>query len=157
MSSDKRQLVTFRLGDDQFAADIFSVERVLRYVKPRPVPDLPAWMEGVLDYRGRVVPVIDLRARFGAEGTRPEGARIVVCEAGDGWIAMTVDSVQEVATIDNAQIEPPPTLFRGLTKEYLTGMVRRDGAVLVVLNVSHLLTSQEQLQLERAVRAGVGQ
>jgi purine-binding chemotaxis protein CheW len=114
-------------------------------------------MEGVLDYRGQVVPVIDLRARFGAEGSRPEGARIIVCEAGDGWIAMTVDAVQEVATIESTQIEPPPPLFRGLTKEYLTGMVRRDGAVLVVLNVSHLLTSQDRLQLERAVRAGVGQ
>ncbi len=155
MSTGKTQLVTFRLGEDQFAADIFSVERVLRYTKPRPVPDLPPWMEGVLDYSGRVVPVIDLRARFGAAGERPAGARIVVCEADGDWIAMTVDSVQEVTAIDASQVEPPPPVFRGLTKEYLTGMVRRAGGVLVVLNVRHLLTSQERLQLERAVGAEV--
>jgi len=155
MSTGKTQLVTFRLGDDQFAADVFSVERVLRYTKPRPLPDLPPWMEGVLDHEGRVVPVIDLRARFGVAGARPDGARLVVCEAAGDWIAMTVDSVQEVATIDAAQVEPPPAIFRGLAKEYLTGMVRRADGVLVVLNVRHLLTSQERLQLERAVDAGV--
>ncbi len=157
MSTGKTQLVTFRLGDDHFAADIFSVERVLRHAKPRPVPDLPPWMEGVLDYQGRVIPVIDLRARFGVDGERPEGARILVCKAGDDWIAMTVDAVQEVTTVDDTQIEPAPPLFRGLTREYLTGMVRRDAGVLVVLNVRHLLTSQERLQLERAVDAKAGQ
>lgn len=154
MSAARSQLVTFRLGDDLFAADIFSVERVLRYTKPRPVPDLPEWMEGVIDYQGKVVPVINLRARFGVAGERADGERIVVCNADGAWIGMTVDGVQEVATVEAAQIEPPPDVFRGLAKAYLTGMVRREGAVLVVLNVSHLLTSQERLQLERAIRAG---
>jgi purine-binding chemotaxis protein CheW len=157
MSTNKTQLVTFRLDDDVFAADIFSVERVLRHTKPRVVPDLPPWMEGVLDYHGHVIPVIDLRARFGVGGERPEGARIVVCAAGDDWVAMTVDAVEEVTTVDSAQIEPPPPLFRGLAREYLTGMVRRSDGVLVVLNVRHLLTSQERLQLERATGAKAGQ
>ena len=151
MIGNKLQLVTFSLGEDRFAANIFSVERVLRFVPPRPVPDLPAWMEGVIDYQGRVVPVIDLRARFGAPGTRSDGARIVVCVAGDDWIGMTVDAVQEVWTIDAGQLEPPPALFRGLTRKYLTGLVRRDDGVLVVLDVAHLLTSRERLQLERAM------
>jgi purine-binding chemotaxis protein CheW len=155
MSTGKKtQLVTFRIGDDPFAADIFSVERVLRHAKPRPVPDLPAWIEGVLDYRGRVIPVIDLRARFGAEGVRPDNARIIVCVVGDDFIAMTVDAVHEVATIDDAQLEPPPAIFRGLTREYLKGLVRRPEGVLVVLDVAHLLTSQERLQIEQVLGAG---
>jgi purine-binding chemotaxis protein CheW len=157
MSTGKTQLVTFRLGDDLFAADIFTVERVLRHAKPRPVPDLPPWMEGVLDYEGRVVPVIDLRARFNVEGRRPDDARILVFAVDDQWIAMTVDAVQEVTAVDAAQIEAPPAIFRGLAKEYLSGIVRRIGGMLVVLNVRHLLTSQERLQLERAVGAGVAQ
>jgi purine-binding chemotaxis protein CheW len=155
MSTGKLQLVTFRIGDDQFAADIFSVERVLRHANPRPVPDLPAWIEGVIDYRERVIPVIDLRTRFGVVGERPEGARLVVCVVGDGWIAITVDSVQEVATIDAAQLESPPAIFRGLAREYLKGLVRRPDGVLVALDVAHLLTSQERLQFDRAVGAGV--
>jgi len=157
MSADTMKLVTFSLGDDRFAADIFSVERVLRFAKPRPVPDLPEWMEGVIDYQGRVVPVIDLRVRFGAAGERPEGARIVICVVGDDWIGMTVDAVEEVSTIAAAQLEPPPALFRGLTREYLRGLVRRDEGVLVVLDVARLLTSRERLQLERALGAGAAQ
>jgi purine-binding chemotaxis protein CheW len=158
MSTGKAQLVTFRLGDDAFAADIFSVERVLRHAKPRPVPDLPAWMEGVIEYQGRVVPVIDLRARMGATGERPEGARILVCVVGDDWIGMTVDSVTEVATVDAAEIEAPPAVFRGLAREYLKGLVRREGSdVLVVLDMTRVLTSQERMQLERAVSAGASQ
>ncbi len=157
MSTGKTQLVTFRIGDDQFAADIFSVERVLRHAKPRPVPDLPAWIEGVIDYQGRVIPVINLRVRFGVVGDPPEGARFVVCVVGDDMIAMTVDSVQEVATIDDAQVEPPPPIFRGLTREYLRGLVRRADGVVVVLDVAHLLTSQERLQFDRAIGAGASQ
>jgi purine-binding chemotaxis protein CheW len=154
MIGDEMKLVTFSLGDDRFAADIFSVERVLRFTKPRPVPDLPAWMEGVIDYQGRVVPVVDLRARFGAGGERPEGARIVVCVVGDDWIGMTVDEVQEVSTIDASRMEPPPPLFRGLARDYLRGLVRKDDGVLIVLDVAHILTSQERLQLEKALGAG---
>lgn len=154
MKADTMQLVTFRLGDDAFAADIFSVERVLRHAKPRPLPDLPSWMEGVIDYQGRVVPVIDLRARFGAAGERPDSARILVCVVGDDWIGLTVDAVHDVATIGVAEVEPPPAVFRGLAREYLKGLVRRADTVLVVLDVVHLLTSQERLQLARALDSG---
>jgi purine-binding chemotaxis protein CheW len=154
MSKGKIKLVAFRVGDDQFAADIFSVERVLRHARPRPVPDLPAWLEGLIDYEGRVIPVISLRERFGVAGERPEGARTMVCVVGDSWIAMTVDSVQEVVTIDEAQLEPPPAIFRGLAREYLKGLVRRPEGVLVALDVAHLLTSHERLQLDRATGAG---
>ena len=64
MTTETNKLVTFRLGEDHFAADIFSVERVLRYAVPTPVPDMPAYIEGVIDYQGRVMPVVNLRLRF---------------------------------------------------------------------------------------------
>lgn len=154
MSTGKMQLVTFSIGDDQFGADISAVERVLRHRKPRPVPDVPDWIEGVIDHDGRLIPVIDLRRRFGVPGARPEGARIIVCALGEDWIAMTVDAVQEVATLEASQLEPPPAIFRGLTRAYLRGLVRRPEGVLVALDVNHLLTSQERLLLERTTGAG---
>ncbi|HET9796996.1 MAG TPA: chemotaxis protein CheW, partial [Gemmatimonadaceae bacterium] len=64
MKIEANKLVTFRLGDDLFAADIFSVERVLRYTAPTAVPDMPDYIEGVIDYQGRVVPIVNLRRRF---------------------------------------------------------------------------------------------
>ncbi len=152
---ERAQLVTFRVGDHHFAADIFSVERVLRFAPPRPIPNVPAWLEGVIGYRGRVVPVIDLRSRFELPAAPSrEMARILVVVAGEEWIGAIVDGVDEVATILLGRIEPPPPLFKGLAKQYLRGLVRPpvEGApVLVVLDVAELLTTRERIVLEQAV------
>ena len=150
--SGRTQLVVFRVGDDRFAADIFAVERVLRFTAPRPIPNVPAWLEGVIDYGGRVVPVIDLRMRFElpAAASR-ESARILVVVAGEEWIAAIVDGVDEVITVTAAQLEPPPPLFNGLAKQYLRALVRRGEHVIVALDVAQLLTAREQVILEQVV------
>ena len=148
------QIVTFRLGDDLFAADIFSVERVLRYQAPTPVPNLPAWVEGVIEYHGRVVPVIDLRRRFELP---PRGAaaetRILVFNSSGEWIAAVVDAVLEVAAVSDAELAPPPPLFRGLAGEYLRGIARRNGRLVIFLDVARLLSTTERLALQRPIAA----
>jgi purine-binding chemotaxis protein CheW len=153
--AERTQLVTFRVGEDLFAADIFSVERVLRFTAPRPIPNVPAWLEGVIDYGGRVVPVIDLRARFelGAASTR-DSARILVVVAGEDWIGAIVDGVDEVLTVTSDQLLPPPALFKGLAKLYVRALVRaktEEEPVVVVLDVAQLLTARERIVLEQAV------
>ena len=151
-TSGRTQLVVFRVGDDRFAADIFAVERVLRFTAPRPIPNVPAWLEGVIDYGGRVVPVIDLRMRFELPAAPSrESARILVVVAGDDWIAAIVDGVDEVITVTAAQLEPPPPLFNGLAKQYLRALVRRGDHVIVALDVAQLLTAREHVILEQVV------
>jgi len=146
------QVVTFRLGAEHFAADILAVERVLRYSTPTVVPRLPDWVEGVLEHEGRVVPVIDLRRRFGlaSDAARPEN-RIIIFAVADHWVGAVVDTVHDVATFGADQVAPPPPLFRGLPAEYLRGLVRRDGRMLLILEVQRLLTSTETLQLAQAM------
>lgn len=146
-----QQLVTFRLGDDQFAVDVSVVERVLRHTTPSVVPNLPAWIDGVIEHGGRVVPVIDLRTRFKLArlAPRPEH-RILVLAIGEEWLGVTVDSVHEVLAVTAEEIAPPPPLFRGLAAEYLKGLVRRDGSLLIFLDVAHVLTSSELLELTTA-------
>lgn len=150
-TNTQSKLVTFRLGDDLFAAGIFSVERVLRYQEPRAVPDLPTWVEGVIEYQSRVVPVIDLRKRFELPETpvRPE-TRILVLNAGSEWVGAVVDAVVEVATVDATRISPPPAFFRGLASEYLEGIVKREDKLVIVLDVERLLAATDRLVLERA-------
>jgi purine-binding chemotaxis protein CheW len=153
---DRSQLVTFRLGDDRFGTDIFSVERVLRYSAPRPIPNVPAWLEGVMDYGGRVVPVIDLRARFElpASPSRETSRILIVVTAPNEWAAAIVDAVEEVTTIATDALAPPPTIFRGLAKPYVKAIVRLPGEgepMLVVLDMAQLLSSRERIVLERAV------
>ena len=153
-ATDRLQIVTFRVGDDLFAADVQSVERVLRHVAPRGIPNVPHWIEGVIDYRGRVVPVIDLRKRF--ELPKREAAaetRILVFNSGGEWIAAVVDAVLEVAAVTDAELAPPPPLFRGLAGEYLRGIARRNGRLVIFLDVARLLSTTERLVLQRSVAA----
>ena len=152
MSSDAQsQIVTFRLGDELFAADIFSVERVLRYQVPTSIPNVPPWIEGVIDYQGRVVPVISLRRRFELPNAPAAGeTRILIFNAGGEWIGATVDAVLDVAPLAVGQVTPPPPLFRGLAGEYLRGIFRRGERLVMFLDVQRLLTTTERLTLEQA-------
>jgi purine-binding chemotaxis protein CheW len=151
MSIEANKLVTFRLGEDYFAADIFSVERVLRYAPPTPVPDMPAYIEGVIDYQGRVVPIVNLRLRF--ELPKMEAVsetRTLVLNVAGEWIGVVVDTVTEVATYDLAAVSPPPKLFRGLAAEYLKGIIRRGERLVIFLDVDQLLSSNERIALQEA-------
>jgi len=154
MRTEAAKLVTFRLGDDLFAADIFAVERVLRYQPPTSVPDMPTWVEGVVEYQQRVVPVVSLRRRFELQDlpVRPE-TRILVLNAGGEWIGAVVDAVIEVSGVQQEQISPPPTFFRGLAGEFLKGIVRSAERLVIVLDVGRLLAETGRLVLERTAPA----
>jgi purine-binding chemotaxis protein CheW len=151
MSTAADKLVTFRLGDDHFAADIFSVERVLRYAAPTPLPDMPSYIEGVMDYRGAVVPVVNLRRRFELPDAPVKNeTRILVLNVAEEWVGIVVDAVSQVASFDRAAVAPPPKLFRGLAGEYIRGIVRRDDKLVIFLDVDHLITSTERIALREA-------
>ena len=151
MSTETNKLVTFRLGEDHFAADIFSVERVLRYGTPTSVPDMPPYIEGVVDYQGRVVPIVNLRLRF--ELPRMDvvsETRTLVLNVGGEWIGVVVDAVTEVASFTPADLQPPPKMFRGLAGDYLKGIIRRGERLVIFLDVDKLLTSKERIALQEA-------
>jgi purine-binding chemotaxis protein CheW len=151
MSTQADKLVTFRLGDDHFAADIHAVERVLRYAPPTSVPDMPDYIEGVMDYQGRVVPVVNLRRRFELPAL-PHGGetRTLVLNVSGEWIGVVVDSVTEVASYDPGAVAAPPKLFRGLAGEYLKGIVRRGERLVIFLDVERLLSTTERIALHAA-------
>jgi purine-binding chemotaxis protein CheW len=151
MTTESAKLVTFRLAEDLFAADIFAVERVLRYQAPRALPDVPPWIEGVIEYQQRVIPVVNLRRRFELpeRAAAPE-TRIMVLYARGEWIGIVVDAVVEVSTVEAGQISPAPTFFRGLAGEYLKGILRRGEGerLVIVLDVEQLLTATERIALQ---------
>lgn len=151
MTTAADKLVMFRLGEDHFAADIFAVERVLRYTVPTGVPDMPSYIEGVMDYQGRVVPVVNLRRRFELPAAPAGGeTRILVLNVSGEWIGIVVDGVTEVAAFDRTQLSAPPKLFRGLAREYVKGIIRRAERLLIYLDVEHLLSSTERIALQSA-------
>lgn len=150
-ASSVTRLVTFRVGTELFAADIFSVERVLRYEPPRPMPNLPAWMQGVLEHSGRVVPVVDLRSRFGVPAPLPgPQARLLILSVNGDWMGAVVDQVLDIRPVEPGEITPPPSIVRGIAGDYLRGVVRRGEALVVVLDIDRILASTEQIALGAA-------
>jgi purine-binding chemotaxis protein CheW len=151
MSTATDKIVIFRLGDDLFAAGVQSVERVVRYQRARPLPDVPLWVDGVIEYRANVIPQLDLRRRFELPNVEASATtRVLVLNAGGGWVAVVVDAVLEVAAYDGSQLSAPPALWRGLAGESLKGLIRHGERLVVLLDVERLLSTTERLRLEQA-------
>jgi purine-binding chemotaxis protein CheW len=151
MSSGDSKIVIFRIGADLFAAAVQSVERVLRYGRAHALPDVPKWVDGVIEYRSAVIPQIDLRRRFElSEIATGPSRRVIVLNTGGEGVAVVVDAVLEVVGYDESQLSPPPALFRGLAGEYLKGLVRHGDRLVVLLDVERILSATARLRLEQA-------
>jgi len=146
-AGDDIQLVTFKVGGQEFAFNIFQVERILRYETPSPLPKAPDYLEGVLQYQGGAVPLVDLRKRLGAAAPLRDDTRIVILEFEGGKLGVVVDAVSEVTQVPAATVTPPPGIVKGLAAEYITGLVVKNGRTIIVLNTNKLLTSKEKLAL----------
>jgi purine-binding chemotaxis protein CheW len=147
MTGDDVQLVTFRVGRQEFAFDILQVERILRYSAPSPLPKAPDFLEGVMPYGDTAVPVIDLRKRFELPAVIREETRLMVLELDGQRIAVLVDEVLEVLRIDSTTITAPSPIVSGLAAIYIAGIVTRAGRTLIILNARKLLSSSERLAL----------
>lgn len=152
-AGDDVQLVTFKVAGQDFAFNIFQVERILRYEAPAPLPKAPDFLEGVLQYQGTAVPIVDVRKRLGVAAPHREETRTVILEWERGKLGVVVDGVTEVLQVGASEITPPPNIVKGLAAEYITGIVVKDGRTIIVLNTARLLSSQEKLALEAVVTA----
>lgn len=148
---DDLQVVVFRVGGQEFAFNVFHVQRILRHQPASPLPKSPAFLEGVLQLQGSVVPVIDLRKRFELAEAQPrEETRIVVIECEALVVAVVVDAVREVLRVDASAVTAPPAVVRGLAAEYIQGIIALGPRTIILLQPSRLLTSAERIALEAA-------
>lgn len=143
------QYLTFGVDGEVFAIDVVQVHEVLDLCPFAKVPNTPPFMRGMISVRGRGVPVIDLRVKFGLPQTEPTGhTRIVVVEvraaAGPLVIGLLTDRVYEVAALDARQIEPPPNIGVRWRSEMIRGVGQRNDRFVVVLNLDRVLTSEDQ-------------
>lgn len=151
-TGDDVQLVTFRVAGQEFAFNIFQVERILRYESPAPLPKAPDFLEGILQYQGGPVPVIDLRKRLGVDAPLKDDTRIIVLDWDGGKIGFVVDTVTEVMQIGAAEVSAPPSIVKGLAAEYITGLVGRESRTIIVLNTAKLLASKEKIALTAVMK-----
>lgn len=137
------QLVSFQLGNEIFAIDILGVQEIIRLVEITRVPNAPHYVEGVVNLRGKVIPIINLRIRFGLPRTEPtKDTRIVVVEVAHVNLGFIVDSVEEVLRLPEECIEPPPPTGRGGTDECHKGVGRVNGNLVLLLDLQLLFGFQ---------------
>ncbi|HVP39744.1 MAG TPA: chemotaxis protein CheW [Candidatus Saccharimonadales bacterium] len=144
-STGPRQLVGFRLGQEEYAVDILCVKEIIRVAHVTPVPNAPPHVRGVLNLRGQVIPVVCLRQRLGMEPGEPTSrTRILVTDLPPHTLGFAVDSVTEVIRVPREQIDPPPEAGpRGRAEPYVEGVAKLDSRLLLILDLARLLTADE--------------
>ncbi len=145
---EQRQYVTLGVDRDVFAVDVRMVNEILDMRPMARVPNAPPFLVGMIDVRGRNVPVIDLRTRLGLPpAVAAPQSRIVVLDAEVGGrelpLGLLADQVYEVTALDGGRIEPPPEIGVRWRSEYIAGVGRRNGAFVIIFDLSRLLTSEE--------------
>lgn len=142
------QLVTFRLANEEYGLPITKVQEINRLVPVTKLPQTPSFMEGIINLRGRIIPVIDLRKRFGMAITaHDDETRIIIVEIHGQIVGATVDAVREVVRLDTANIEPPPTNV-AVDSLYIDGVGKIDDRLIILLDLDKVLTAQEELTVK---------
>lgn len=150
-TSEEQQLVVFQLDAELYGVQISRVHEIIRLQSITRVPRAPAFVEGVINLRGKVIPVVDLRRRFGlpaAEHTR--ASRIVVVEIGDQVVGIIVDGVSKVLRVNPSIVEPPSPVVAGIDSEYLHGIAKLPERLVILLDLDRVLARDERRALEAA-------
>jgi purine-binding chemotaxis protein CheW len=147
--------LTFTLANEEYGVGIFKIKEIIGMMTITPVPRTPEFVKGVINLRGKVIPVVDLRLRFGMEETEyTERTCIIVVEmtgtAGTVQIGIVVDAVSEVLNIKGEDIEDTPTFGTKLNTEYIQGMAKMEGGVKILLDIDRVLSGEQIAVLEKA-------
>jgi purine-binding chemotaxis protein CheW len=143
-------LVTFRLLGEEFGLPILDVREIIRMTDITPVPQAPSFVEGVINLRGQIIPIVDLRKRFGIDPKElNEQTRIVVAELGATVIGLIVDAVSEVLRIPVDTVSPPPGLVAGsIGSEYIKGIAHNDEKMTILIDMRKVFSQNEMGELE---------
>jgi purine-binding chemotaxis protein CheW len=138
------QLVSFNLGKELYGIEITKVREIILITEITRIPETPEYLKGLINLRSTVIPVIDLRARFGLpEAALTDESRIMVIQAQGKTIGIMVDAVSEVLRVKQDQIAPPPTTVTGLGRDYLSGLVKLDNRLLILLEIDKIFGEEE--------------
>jgi purine-binding chemotaxis protein CheW len=142
------QLVTFQLGEELYGVDIMDVKEIVKVQDVRPIPNAPYYVEGIINLRGEIIPIIDLHKRFKiqsverSEDIEMEGGFIILNIDGSK-IGIIIDKVERVVTVKGEDVKDPPQMLSGIGTEYIEGVVREETGYLIMLNTRKLFNAKE--------------
>ncbi|MFW5782287.1 MAG: chemotaxis protein CheW [Candidatus Muiribacteriaceae bacterium] len=141
------QLVGFKLGNEEYVVDIMKVKEIIKISEITKIPEAPMFVEGVINLRGNIIPVINLKIRLGLSYTDEvdeEEKKIIVIERDGKWIGMIVDMVTEVIRLDSTKIDPTPELVTSVDKKHIKGIGKfSDERLLIILDIEKIIDETE--------------
>lgn len=148
------QLVTFTLGSEEYAVDILKVQEINRMKEITRVPNSPPYVEGVINLRGKVIPVVNLRKKFGlAEKESDEQSRIMIMDIQGITMGLVVDSVSEVLRVPSDIVEPTPPMASDISTEFIKGIAKLEDRLIILLDMDRLLGKTEDTMMIESVKA----
>ena len=148
------QVVVFRVGREMFGIPIETIREIVRMPDITEVPDSPEFFEGVMNLRGRVVPVIDLGKRLRLNGKeRTKSTRVLIAERTDSTVGLVVDSVTEVFRVQPDSIEEPPDMISAMGIEYITGVAKADEKLIIFLDLERVLNLEDIREMNKNVES----
>ncbi|WP_295154662.1 chemotaxis protein CheW [uncultured Brachyspira sp.] len=142
---DSTNLVTFRLGSGEYAIDIMQAKEIIKMEKITLIPNAPDFVEGVINLRGNIIPIIDLKKRFNLEETEGDkNTGIIIVKIEDVDMGIIIDAISKVVSISNSDIQPPPPMLSGIGQKYIKGVGKLEDKLLVVLDLEKLFSTDEE-------------
>ncbi len=142
------QLVSFTIGSEEFGVDILFVQEINRMIQITKVPNAPSFVDGVINLRGRIIPVIDLRAKLGFDRKEHDNnTRIIVVEVSGKVVGFIVDAVKEVLRIPKSITEAPPELVAGVNSEFIMAVGKLEDRLITLIDLEKILSNNEKQTL----------
>jgi purine-binding chemotaxis protein CheW len=142
------QLVTFKMGTVEFGVDIYQVQEINKMMELTKVPNTPSFVEGVVNLRGRIIPVLCLGTRISLEPKEHDSkTRIIVIELDDKTIGFIVDEVKEVLRIPKDITETPPDIVSGVDSDYITAIAKLEDRLLILLDLKNIFSNNEKVEI----------
>lgn len=144
------QLVSFKINEEEFGIEILKVQEIIKMLQITKVPNAPNFVDGVINLRGRVIPIIDLRIKLGlTRKDHTKNTRIVVVELKNKTVGFIVDEVNEVLRIPKEITETPPEMIGNINREYITSIGKLEDRLLILLDLEKILSESEYSQVEK--------
>ena len=145
------RLIAFRVGEETFLIDIMAVRQIVIYTGSTPIPAAPDFVEGIIVLRGEVVPIIDLRERFGVEGVQKRAKEFVlITDTSAGPIGLKVDEVRRIVNVSSDALMEPPDVVRSVRRDFLIAVVKQRDDVYLLMDIESILTPDEKTRLQSA-------
>lgn len=145
MNEKEIKVLIFNLNNEYYATEIIDVERILEYSQPTKLPDIPNFVEGVINYEGNILPVVNIARRFNMDEKEKNGeSKIIVIKDGVNKVGMIVDLVSEVRDVPRKNVENPPEIAIKISKRYIKGLIKLENKIIIFLDLAKILSQEEK-------------